>query len=103
MPTSMHLTKKKTGNEVVIELTEVDDILSMLKSEITVNHFQGTSIERSLLPNTQQPIQAMAVVWADMILHRIATDFNNPDWILSLNEDPFFISEVQIPIPNQID
>jgi type I restriction enzyme M protein len=90
--------KKSTGNEVVIDLTEIDDFLSM---EIRNN---GKPFPKNF--NREKFIAKYSTADASngsglggYDIHRIASDFNNPDWILSLNEDPFFLVKFIFQFP----
>jgi len=82
--------KDVTGNEVVIELTEVDDSLSM---EIRNNGkpFPKNFDREKFITKYSTADSNNGSGLGGYDIHRIATDFNNPDWILSLNEDPFFL------------
>lgn len=82
--------KKATGNEVVIELTEVDDSLSM---EIRNNGkpFPKNFDREKFITKYSTADSSNGSGLGGYDIHRIASDFNNPDWILSLNEDPFFL------------
>jgi len=78
-----------TGNEVVMELTEVDDLLSL---EIKNNGkpFPNNFTREKFITkySTADSISGTGLGGYDV--HRIASDFNNPDWELALNEDPFY-------------
>lgn len=80
---------KNTGNEVVMELTEVDDLLSL---EIKNNGkpFSNNFTREKFITkySTADSISGTGLGGYDV--HRIASDFNNSDWELSLNEDPFY-------------
>lgn len=82
--------KKAIGNEVVIELTEVDDSLSM---EIRNNGkpFPKNFDREKFITKYTTADSSNGSGLGGYDIHRIASDFNNPDWILSLNEDPFFL------------
>ena len=82
--------KKATGNEVVIDLTEVDDSLAM---EIRNNGkpFPKNFDREKFIAKYSTADSSNGSGLGGYDVHRIATDFNNPDWILSLNEDPFFL------------
>lgn len=90
--------KKSTSNEVVIELTEVDDFLSL---EIRNNgkpfpkHFDKEKFITKY--STADSTAGSGLGGYD--IHRIATDFNNPDWVLSLNEDPLFLVKFKFQFP----
>lgn len=89
---------ESTGNEVVIELTEVDDSLLM---EIRNNGkpFPKNFDKEKFVTkySTADFINGSGLGGYD--IHRIASDFNNPDWILELNEDPFFLVKFKFQFP----
>lgn len=90
--------KKSSGNEVVIELVEVDDFLSM---EIRNNGkpFPKNFDKEKFITKYSTADSTNGSGLGGYDIHRIATDFNNPDWILSLNEDPFFLVKFKFQFP----
>jgi type I restriction enzyme M protein len=90
--------KKATGNEVVIELTEVDDSLSM---EIRNNGkpFPKNFDREKFIAKYSTADSSNGSGLGGYDIHRIASDFNSPDWILSLNEDPFFLVKFKFQFP----
>ncbi|MCP9767916.1 hypothetical protein EGI22_08325 [Lacihabitans sp. LS3-19] len=90
--------KKATGNEVIIELTEVDDSLSM---EIRNNGkpFPKNFDREKFITKYSTADSSNGSGLGGYDIHRIASDFNNPDWILSLNEDPFFLVKFKFQFP----
>ncbi len=90
--------KKAMGNEVVIELTEVDDSLSM---EIRNNGkpFPKNFDREKFITKYSTADSSNGSGLGGYDIHRIASDFNNPDWILSLNEDPFFFVKFKFQFP----
>lgn len=90
--------KKATGNEVVIELSEVDDSLSM---EIRNNGkpFPKNFDREKFITKYSTADSSNGSGLGGYDIHRIASDFNNPDWILSLNEDPFFLVKFKFQFP----
>lgn len=90
--------KKATGNEVVIELTEVDDSLAM---EIRNNGkpFPRNFDREKFIAKYSTADSSNGSGLGGYDIHRIASDFNNPDWILSLNEDPFFLVKFKFQFP----
>lgn len=90
--------KKATGNEVVLELTEVDDSLSM---EIRNNGkpFPKNFDREKFITKYSTADSSNGSGLGGYDIHRIASDFNNPDWILSLNEDPFFLVKFKFQFP----
>lgn len=90
--------KKATGNEVVIELTEVDDSLSM---EIRNNGkpFPKNFDREKFITKYSTADSSNGSGLGGYDIHRIASNFNNPDWILSLYEDPFFLVKFKFQFP----
>ncbi len=90
--------KKGIGNEVVIELTEVDDSLSM---EIRNNGkpFPKNFDREKFITKYSTADSSNGSGLGGYDIHRIASDFNNPDWILSLNDDPFFLVKFKFQFP----
>jgi len=90
--------KKATGNDVVIELTEVDDSLAM---EIRNNGkpFPKNFDREKFISKYSTADSSNGSGLGGYDIHRIASDFNNPDWILSLNEDPFFLVKFKFQFP----
>lgn len=90
--------KKATGNEVVIELTEVDDSLSMEIRNNGKPFPKNFDREKFITKySTADSINGSGLGGYD--IHRIASNFNNPDWILSLYEDPFFLVKFKFQFP----
>ncbi|MCB9251724.1 MAG: N-6 DNA methylase [Flavobacteriales bacterium] len=90
--------KKATGNEVIIELTEVDDYFSM---EIRNNGkpFPTNYDREKFITKYSTADSSNGSGLGGYDIHRIASHFNNPDWILSLNEDPFFLVKFKFQFP----
>ncbi|PPZ92768.1 hypothetical protein C3729_01820 [Cloacibacterium normanense] len=90
--------KKAIGNEVIIELTEVDDSLVM---EIRNNGkpFPKNFDREKFITKYSTADSNNGSGLGGYDIHRIASDFNNPDWILSLNEDPFFLVKFKFQFP----
>lgn len=90
--------KETPGNEVVIELTEVDDSLTM---EIKNNGkpFPKNFDREKFITKYSTADSSNGSGLGGYDIHRIATDFNNPDWILSLNEDAFFLVKFKFQFP----
>lgn len=90
--------KKAIGNEVVIELTEVDDSFAMEIRNNGKPFPKNFDREKFITKySTADSINGKGLGGYD--IHRIASDFNNPDWILSLNEDPFFLVKFKFHFP----
>lgn len=81
--------KKEVGNEVVIELTEVDEILN-LEVKNNGKPFPKNFDKEKFITKYSSADSNLGTGLGGYDIHRIATDFNNPDWELSLNEDPFY-------------
>lgn len=90
--------EKATGNEVIIELSEVDDSLAM---EIRNNgkSFPKNFDKEKFITKYSTADSRNGSGLGGYDIHRIACDFNNPDWILSLNEDPFFLVKFKFQFP----
>ncbi len=90
--------KETTVNEVVIELTEVDDFLSV---EIKNNGkpFPKNFDREKFITKYSTAASSTGSGLGGYDIHRIAADFNNPDWILSLNEDPFYPVKFKFQFP----
>ncbi len=80
---------KAAGNEVVIELTEVDDLLSVDIRNNGKPFPENFDREKFIAKYSTADSNAGSGL-GGYDIHRIAIDFNNPDWELSLNEDPFY-------------
>ncbi len=89
---------RATGNEVVIELAEVDDSLSMEIRNNGKPFLKNFDREKFITKySTADSSNGNGLGGYD--IHRIASDFSNPDWILSLNEDPFFLVKFKFQFP----
>jgi type I restriction enzyme M protein len=82
-------SKREAGNEVVVELAEVDDILSV---EVKNNGkpFPRNFDREKFITKYSTADSASGSGLGGYDIHRIATHFSNPDWELSLNEDPIY-------------
>ena len=91
-------SKRETGNEVVVELTEVDDILSM---EVKNNGkpFPKNFDREKFITKYSTADSAEGTGLGGYDIHRIATHFSNPDWELSLNEDPIYPVKFKFQFP----
>ena len=91
-------SKWETGNEVVVELTEVDDILSM---EVKNNGkpFPKNFDREKFITKYSTADSAEGTGLGGYDIHRIATHFSNPDWELSLNEDPIYPVKFKFQFP----
>lgn len=90
--------KKEAGNEVVVELTEVDDLLSV---EVKNNGkpFPKNFDREKFITKYSTVDSASGSGLGGYDIHRIATHFNNPDWELSLNDDPFYPVKFKFQFP----
>lgn len=90
--------ERALSNEVVIELTEVDDFLSL---EIRNNgrSFPKNFDREKFINKYSTADSSNGSGLGGYDIHRIASDFNNPNWILSLNEDPFFLVKFKFQFP----
>ncbi len=91
-------SKRESGNEVVVELTEVDDILSM---EVKNNGkpFPKNFDREKFITKYSTADSAAGTGLGGYDIHRIATHFSNPDWELSLNEDPIYPVKFKFQFP----
>lgn len=91
-------SKRESGNEVVVELTEVDDILSM---EVKNNgkQFPKNFDREKFITKYSTADSAAGTGLGGYDIHRIATHFSNPDWELSLNEDPIYPVKFKFQFP----
>lgn len=91
-------SKRDSGNEVVVELTEVDDILSM---EVRNNGkpFPKNFDREKFITKYSTADSAAGTGLGGYDIHRIATHFSNPDWELSLNEDPIYPVKFKFQFP----
>ncbi len=90
--------QKSLGNEVVIELTEVDDFLSI---EIKNNGkpFPRNYGREKFVTKYSTADSSNGSGLGGYDINRIATYFDNPDWTLCLNEDPFFPVKFKFQFP----
>ncbi|MGJ1238130.1 MULTISPECIES: N-6 DNA methylase [Sphingobacterium] len=92
--------KKAIGNEVVIELTEVDDFLTMEIGNNGKPFPKNFDREKFITKySTADSTSNNGSGLGGYDIHRIATDFNNTDWVLSLNQDPFFSVKFKFQFP----
>ncbi len=81
--------KKEANNEVVIELTKKGEFLSL---EIKNNgkSFPKNFDREKFITKYSTAVSISGSGLGGYDIHRIASYFNNPDWLLLLNEDPIF-------------
>jgi len=91
-------SKRESGNEVVVELTEVYDILSM---EVKNNGkpFPKNFDREKFITKYSTADSAAGTGLVGYDIHLIATHFSNPDWELSLNEDPIYPVKFKFQFP----
>lgn len=90
--------KKEVSNEVVIELTEVDDLLSV-EVKNNGNPFPKNFDREKFITkySTADTISGSGLGGYD--IHRIASHFDNPDWQLVLNVDPIYRVRFKFQFP----
>lgn len=90
--------KKEVGNEVVIELTEVEDILSV---DVRNNGkpFPKNFDREKFITKYSTADTSSGSGLGGYDIHRIAIDFKNSEWELSLNEDPFYPVKFKFQFP----
>lgn len=93
--------KKEIGNEVVIELTEVEDILSLEVKNNGKPFPKNYDKEKFTTKYSTADISSGSGL-GGYDINRIAIDFKNPDWELSLNEDPFYPVKFKFQFPIKI-
>jgi len=91
-------SKREAGNEVVVELAEVDDILSV---EVKNNGkpFPKNYDREKFITKYSTADSTSGSGLGGYDIHRIATHFSNPDWELSLNEDPIYPVKFKFQFP----
>lgn len=89
---------KEEGNQVVIELSEVDDAL-VLEFRNNGNSFPKNYDREKFITkySTADSVNGSGLGGYD--IHRIATDFQNPDWDLILDQDPIFPVKFKFQFP----
>jgi type I restriction enzyme M protein len=81
--------KKDAGNEVIIELTEVDDFLA-IEFKNNGNPFPKNFDRDKFITKYSTANSTNGSGLGGYDINRIATYFSNPNWELILNEDPFY-------------
>jgi type I restriction enzyme M protein len=90
--------KKETGNEVVIELTEVDDLL-VIEVRNNGKPFPKNFDRDKFITKYSTADATTGTGIGGYDIHRIATDFKDPEWKLALNEDPFYPVKFKFQFP----
>lgn len=90
--------KKAAGNEVVFELKEIDDFLSI---EVRNNGkpFPRNFDRDKFITKYSTADSKSGSGLGGYDIHRIATEFNNPEWELLLNEDPIYPAKFRFQFP----
>lgn len=81
--------EKEIINEVVIELTEVDDFL-VIEIKNNGKPFPKNFDREKFIAKYSTADKSSGSGLGGYDINRIASDFNNPEWELSLNEDPIY-------------
>lgn len=90
--------KKKAGNEVVIELTEVEEVL-IVEVRNNGKHFPKNFDREKFITKYSTANSSSGSGLGGYDIHRIASDFKNPDWELALNDDPFYPVKFKFKFP----
>lgn len=90
--------KKAEGNEVVIEFIEMEDMLNI---EIRNNGkpFPKNFDKAKFITKYRTTGTGLSSGLGGFYIHQIASYFNNPDWVLSLNEDPLYPVKFKFQFP----
>lgn len=90
--------EKAAGNEVVFELKEIDDLLSV---EVRNNGkpFPRNFDRDKFITKYSTADSKSGSGLGGYDIHRIATAFNNPEWELLLNEDPIYPVKFKFHFP----
>jgi len=90
--------QKAAGNEVVFELKEIDDFLSI---EVRNNGkpFPRNFDRDKFITKYSTADSKSGSGLGGYDIHRIATEFNNPEWELLLNEDPIYPAKFRFQFP----
>lgn len=79
---------KSIGNEVIIESTEIDNLLSIQIRNNGKPFPKNFYKDKFITKYSTTSSNGKGIGGYD--INRIAAYFNNPDWVLSLNEDPLY-------------
>lgn len=90
--------EKKVANEVVIELAEVDDFL-VLEVKNNGKLFPKNFDREKFIAKYSTADTSSGSGLGGYDIHRIASNFNNPEWELSLNEDPIYPVKFKFQFP----
>jgi len=90
--------KKEVANEVVIELTEVDDLI-VLEVKNNGKPFPKNFDREKFIAKYSTGDKSAGSGLGGYDINRIASDFDNPDWVLSLNDDPIYPVKFKFQFP----
>lgn len=90
--------KKDSINEVVIELTEVDDFL-VVEIKNNGKAFPKNFDKERFIAKYSTADKSAGSGLGGYDIHRIVSDFENPDWLLSLNDDPIYSVKFKFQFP----
>ncbi len=90
--------KKDAGNEVVFELKEVDNFLSF-EVRNNGNPFPKNFNRDKFITKYSTADSKSGSGLGGYDIHRIATEFNNDDWELTLNDDPIYPVKFKFQFP----
>jgi len=89
---------KREGNEVIIELKEVEDFLSMEVRNNGKPFPKNLDREKFITKYSTADVESGTGL-GGYDIHRIAIEFNNPDWELNLNMDPIYPVKFKFQFP----
>lgn len=89
---------KETINEVIIELTEVDDFL-VVEVKNNGKPFPNNFDREKFITKYSTADTSSGSGLGGYDINRIASDFNNPDWELSLNDDLIYPVKFKFKFP----
>lgn len=90
--------EKKVANEVVIELTEVDDCL-VVEIKNNGKPFPKNFDREKFIAKYSTADTSSGSGLGGYDIHRIASEFNNTDWGLYLNDDPIYLVKFKFKFP----
>jgi len=90
--------KKEAGNVVVIELTELEDML-LVEVRNNGKPFHKNFDREKFITKYSTADTSSGKGLGGYDIHRIATDFKNPEWLLALDEDPFYPVKFKFQFP----
>jgi type I restriction enzyme M protein len=90
--------KKENANEVIIELEELDDFVSMEVRNNGKSFPKNFDREKFITKYSTADVK-VGTGLGGYDIHRIATEFNNPEWELSLDNDPIYPVKFRFQFP----